>query len=81
MEHYFEIPVSYEGKNQLLKGRLVTFGYDFRFYIVVNGEELVFEKDEKGNFKGPGNLPHTNKSVDTELVGAIIIALQQVSVQ
>lgn len=51
MEHFFELPVSYEGKELTFNGRLVTFGYSYKFYIVVNGEELVFEKDDSGDYR------------------------------
>lgn len=48
MDHYFELPVSYNGKERNLKVRLVIFGYVYKFYIVVDGQELVFEKDNEG---------------------------------
>ncbi|MDH7459894.1 hypothetical protein QEG73_01350 [Chitinophagaceae bacterium 26-R-25] len=80
MEHYFEIPVSCDGDEQILKGRLVTFGYDYKFYIVVKGEELVFEKDEQGDFRAISQSPVGIGGVDTKLVGAIVNALQQLSV-
>jgi len=80
MEHYFEIPVSHEGEDQLLKGRLVTFGYDYTFYIVVKGEELVFEKDEQGDFRAVSQSSVGAAGVDTKLVGAIVNALLQLSV-
>lgn len=80
MEHYFEIPVNCEGSEQLLKGRLVTFGYDYKFYIVVKGEELVFEKDEQGDFRAISNAAIPNKEVDTNILSAIVLALQQLTV-
>lgn len=51
MEHFFELPVSYKGEELCFNGRLVTFGYSYKFYIVVNGEELVFEKDDSGAYR------------------------------
>lgn len=80
MEHYFEIPVNYEGEEQLLKGRLVTFGYDYKFYIVVKGEELVFEKDEQGDFRVINHSSMPTGGVDTKLVGAIVNGLQELVV-
>lgn len=78
MEHYFEIPVNCEGAEQLLKGRLVTFGYNYTFYVVVKGEELVFEKDEQGDFRAIGDSGVSSKEVD-KVAEAIALALRQLS--
>lgn len=79
MEHYFELPVSYEGNEQLFKGRLVTFGYDYKFYIVVQGHEIVFESDEDGSYRAVTKSSDNKKPVDTKLLEAIILALHQIS--
>jgi hypothetical protein len=79
MEHYFEIPVNCEGSEQLLKGRLVTFGYDYKFYVVVKGEEHVFEKNEQGEFQVLHNSLEHTKNMDAELAESIVLALQSYS--
>jgi hypothetical protein len=76
MEHYFDIPVHHEGQDQLLKGRLVTFGYDYKFYVVVKGEEHVFEKDEKGEFRALSDTMAVDKNMDATLEDSIALALQ-----
>ncbi|MFT4155174.1 hypothetical protein [Parafilimonas sp.] len=52
MEHYFNLPVSVNGEKQSFIGRLVTFGYVYKYYIIVDGQELVFEKDEEQQYRG-----------------------------
>jgi len=79
MEHYFELPVNYEGIEQSFKGRLVTFGYDYKFYIVVNGHEIVFESDEDGSYRAITKSSDSKRPVDTKLLEAIILALHQIS--
>lgn len=79
MEHYFELPVTYDGHDQLFKGRLVTFGYDYKFYIVVEGEEIVFEKDDQGDFRAVGNSTITSPKINVHLLEAIVQSLQQLS--
>ncbi|MDI3320613.1 hypothetical protein [Pinibacter soli] len=79
MEHYFELPVNYEGNEQSFKGRLVTFGYDYKFYIVVNGHEVVFESDEDGSYRAVTKPSEHIKPIDTKLLEAIIFALHQIS--
>lgn len=81
MEHYFEIPVNSEGNEQLLNARLVTFGYDYKFYIVVKGEEFVFEKDKQGDFRITSGPSISAKEIDENLVESIVLALRQLSVQ
>ncbi|MBV4358766.1 hypothetical protein [Pinibacter aurantiacus] len=77
MEHYFELPVNCEGQEQNFKGRLVTFGYDYKFYIVVAGEEIVFERDEHGYFHTISNPIRTPDRNNTILLEAIVRSLQQ----
>ncbi|HMR83673.1 MAG TPA: hypothetical protein PKE30_11095 [Niabella sp.] len=51
MEHYFELPVTHNGETLNLKGRLLTFAYNYKFHIIVDGKELCFEKDEEGSVR------------------------------
>ena len=76
MEHFFELPVNYKGEELVFKGRLVTFGYTYKFYIVVNGREVVIERDDEQNYRilaGEGDI---ERSFDPELAKAIIDVLK-----
>jgi hypothetical protein len=80
MEHYFEIPVKCDDSEQLFRGRLVTFGYDYKFYIIVQGREMIFAKGEKGDFCAIENSQFFDNVVNTNFLGAIITALNNMSV-
>lgn len=77
MEHYFELPVTYKGELLQLKGRLVTFAYSYKFYIVVSGRELVFEKDDEGKYRvvSDGNT----SQIDPHLMEAIVSMLENIA--
>ena len=75
MEHYFDLPVKYKSEELNLKGRLSTFGYTYKFYIIVNGHELVFEKDDDGKYRVINETTELHKTVDIELLKAIVSVL------
>lgn len=80
MEHFFELPVTYKNKELLLPGRLVAFTYSYKFYITVNGVELVFEKDDNGAFRvvKQENIPVDYHHIDRGLITAIIEVLEHI---
>jgi len=75
MEHYFDLPVKYKSEELNFKGRLSTFGYTYNFYIIVNGQELVFEKDDDGQYRVIHETYELHTMVDTELLKAIVSGL------
>lgn len=77
MEHYFELPLNYRGEERVLKGRLVTFAYNYKFYIVVDGKELVFERDDEHNFRVVSTEAHYETGIDQGLLACIIEALER----
>lgn len=79
MEHFFELQLEHKGKTRSFNGRLVTFGYSYKFYIIVNGRELVFEKDDEQQYRVLGDGTDGSTSIDISLVEAIIIALQSIA--
>ena len=82
MEHYFELPVKYQEEERNLKARLVTFGYVYKFYVIVDGKELVFEKDEEQNYRVLSEqVSKDNTPIDEEMLQAIIKSLQNIKKQ
>lgn len=79
MEHYFELPVNYNGEERNFKGRLVTFGYLYKFNIAVDGQELVFEKDDEQQYRVLKAEEKGNKSIDPGLLQVIIEVLSNLS--
>lgn len=78
MEHYFDLPVKYKEKDFSFKGRLVTFGYVYKFYIVINGKELIFEKDDEDHYRVVATSP-IEINIEKGLLEAVIHALNQVA--
>ena len=79
MEHYFELPATYNGESRNFKGRLATFGYVYKFYIMVDSRELIFEKDDEGQCRVLMGNDDKNKAVDAGLMQAIMAALGKLS--
>lgn len=77
MEYYFGLPVTYKGEEHSFKDSLATFGYAYKFYIIVEGSELVFEKDDEGEYRVLTENDDKNKAVDIGLMQTIIDALNQ----
>ncbi len=73
MEHFFNLPVEYNGEQIELSTRLVTFAYSFKFYVRMDHQEMVFEKDDEGNYRML--TADNNITADHQLVTAIIHAL------
>lgn len=80
MEHYFDLPVLFKEEEISLKGRLVTFGYIYKFYIIVDGKEVVFERDDEGKYRALlEDLNLNNKDTDKNLLKTIARSLETLS--
>jgi len=71
MEHYFELPVVYKNEELLFNGRLATFAYHYKFYINVNGQELIFERDDEANLRAIAPDAALTPPIDKELIEKI----------
>lgn len=76
MEHFFELPINYKDQELSLKARLVTFAYEYKFYIMVEGQELIFERDDSGAFRAILPSAPSVKEISQELLKAIIATLE-----
>ncbi|MDR3678723.1 MAG: hypothetical protein P4L41_02080 [Flavipsychrobacter sp.] len=75
----FELPVVYKGQEMEFGARLVISGYVYQFIIIVNDRDLVFEKDDEGNYRVINYTPAISVHVDTALLEAIIVSLKEIS--
>jgi hypothetical protein len=79
MEDEFFIPVNYKGAEREYPARLEVFGYSHRFRVVVEGTEVLFEKDEEGSYRAvippetQGKIPETG--LLQSIAQAIIVIL------
>lgn len=78
MEMSFDLPVMYKGEERTYPTRAVIYGYAYRFYILVDGAELVFEKDDEQQFRVLQENPSATPP-GTDLLSAIVHSLQQLS--
>lgn len=77
MEHFFDLPVNYKGQTLSLRARLVTFGYSYKFYILVDKSELEVERDDEMQFRVLSY--DTAAKVDPVLMAAIVSSLEKLS--
>lgn len=68
----FELPVTYKGKDLLFNVRLATFTYGYKFYVEIEDNEVVFERDDEGNLRAI--IPETTSGtvIEKGLIEAII---------
>ncbi|PKF76181.1 hypothetical protein [Chryseobacterium sp. PMSZPI] len=72
MEHNLELPVTYKGKELILNGRLATFTYGYKLYVDINGQEVIFERDDEGNLRALVPDASSNPAIEKGLIAAII---------
>ncbi len=68
----FELPVTYKGKEELFNVKLATFTYGYKFYVDVNGNEVVFERDDEGNMRALVQDTSSESKVEKGLIEAIM---------
>jgi len=80
MEDSFSIDIDYRGKELNFEARLVAFGYTHRFYVIINGIEVVYEPDDERNYRAI--LDEANQAIvkdkDIELIRAVGERLQAI---
>ena len=51
MDHHFSIPVTHGGVEMQFETRVQVWAYGRRFYVSVEGVEVLFEQDEEGSIR------------------------------
>jgi hypothetical protein len=77
MEHYFELPVAYDGAEHRFRARLRTFGYSYTFYVIVDGKEWTFEKEEAHMMQLTSPVTEITANPASELLGRIMEELER----
>jgi hypothetical protein len=79
MEHQFELPVKYKNQEYLFNGRLATFTYGYKFYVDINGNEIIFEQDDEGELRAI--LPEASgPAVEKGLIEAVFKVFKDLKV-
>jgi len=80
MDEGFEIPVTYNNKEQLFAAQLHSYGWSYSIQVDVHGLQISFEKDEEGQWRAlavPEDLV-ANKKLDIHLLKAIGQAIERI---
>ena len=80
MDEPFSIEILYKGEVYFFEARLATVGYTHKFYVLINGMELIYEPDEERNFRAIVNEIDFGsiKVSDIEMIKAVGDKLQSI---
>ena len=75
---YFELPVTYNGKELMLPSALQPWGYTYRIRVEIDQAVVFFEKDEERNWRALVE-EDLHQKIDAELLQNIVDALDAIS--
>jgi hypothetical protein len=76
MEQTVEIPVTVREAERVFTARVQAWQYGMRFLVDIDGVEVVFERDDAGEFRAILPEGFVGKVPDKEIIGEIIEVLQ-----
>jgi hypothetical protein len=76
MDESISISLLYEGKEREFEARLQSWAYGHRFFVDVDGVELIIERDDGGNYRAIVSPEYAGPVPSPGLVQAIIDTLQ-----
>jgi hypothetical protein len=76
MEQTVDIPVTVRGVERSFEGRVQASQYSLRFFVDIDGTEVIFERDDAGEFRAILPEGFAGKAPDREVITAIIEVLQ-----
>jgi hypothetical protein len=69
------IPVNYRGEEKVFEAEVQVWQYGHRFLVPVEGIDMIFERDDSGEYRAIVPEGFTGKLPDRELVQAIAAVL------
>ena len=75
MEQTVDIPVTVRGEERSFVSRVQASQYSLRFLVDIDGTEVVFERDDAGDFRAILPEGFAGKAPDKEIITAIIEVL------
>lgn len=79
MEEPFVLEVEHNGKPLQFETRMMRLGYTYKFSVMVDEIEILFERDEEGGFRAiiPEGVDQKNRrSIDPSLLKSIADTIQ-----
>jgi hypothetical protein len=77
MDQHFSIPVTYKGEEMQFEARFQIWAYGRRFYVTVDGVEVLFEQDEEGSIRAILPAEEKGKTPAKGLLQEIAAVIQQ----
>lgn len=77
MDNSFELPVLYKGKELVYPAEVIRYGYVHQIKIDIEGQIIILEKDEEGNYRAIAGATNT-KELDKDLIQAIVSSLEAI---
>ena len=79
MKEPFYINTSYKGKEINIPAQLESFGYTYRFRVIIDNQEIFIEKDEEGGYRAIlHSVSGSNNEIDSALLEAVIASLTKI---
>jgi hypothetical protein len=81
MEEFIDLPITYKGETIHFTAKILAYGYIYKLSVDVNGVEVLFEKDDQGEYRALLADPEVNVKMDVEAVKAILETLAKINDQ
>jgi hypothetical protein len=78
MNEPFHITVNYKGADREFEASLQVFGYSHRFHVAVEGTDVLFERDEEGNYRAIIPPENAGRIPETGLLQAIARTIERI---
>ena len=79
MDHHFSIPVTYKAVEMQFEVRVQVWAYGRRFYVLVEGVEVLFEQDEEGSIRAILPVEEKVKMPAKELLQEIAAVIGEIT--
>ena len=78
MDEPFSIKVVYKGQEYSFEAKLTTVGYTHKFYVLINGLEVIYEPDEERKYRAVvnGQDQRLVKDSDVGLIKAVGVEIE-----
>ena len=76
MDQTFILPVTYQGQEMEFEATMQSWAYGYRFLVLVQGTEVIFERDDEGNYRALLSQGTSAKAPENALLEAIVQVIQ-----
>ncbi|HMH22232.1 MAG TPA: hypothetical protein VK563_10660 [Puia sp.] len=76
MDDPFIITITHNGTEKNFEASLQVFGYSHRFHVLIEGTDILFERDEEGQYRAIIPAEKEPKDIDKSLLESIAKAIE-----